>query len=929
MSKTYSAGIVTAYGAAKRAGYTGTYEDFCRQQAGYAESAATVEQAKTDAINAKNDAVTAKNTAVSAKDDAVSAKNDAVSAKNTATTKAQEASQSATSAGQSATSAGQSATSAEASARASAQSADNAEQSAQSVSGSLAQIQTNKEDIDTLKADLDDNVNDLKSAINDTNATVDSYLVHSNVLYKQDSFSVGEAGQTYQQKVFYTLNKTFAVNDSYTFECDSIVGNTTTAIRFKVMHGTTQIRTETSSKQTPELVQVTIDQSDVTSGADSIVFFVYASTSTPQTQPCVLTNPVVYEGLTHSEQISYADNFTNEVNGLLSAPLQLIQTGNIHPSAIWENGQIDVNGQDTTGNYNRRTKGYISIEDYDFVAHLTKPSSASLTLYLYEYDSSKGYLGRTIRSLTGDLTIQNSSCKFVRLFTYSESVAQGEQESYVTLTVINPESLHDISQNVSKKLGTQDYNSKLHAFDLLDSSVLYRIDEIQIGATKNNDSGNTTYIFKNIVVSEKIGCIWLRVKEISNARLNSVLVYFYNSKTTQTGSTLISSVQLDDGLAKYGAMLTCPVGTLSVRVSLYPSTSGGLTDQYATYKDVIVGVTNYRINPMDLIQKKGKPVPFYYFQNDYLKNKISTIRQAITASNGNYDAFVFCTDQHWKLNAKNSPALIRYLSEELNIKRLFMGGDYADGINMDALKAYKEPSDYSVYNTIGNHEYGNFFEEDGVQTAQTIDGNDIWLYLDGGMTDAVIGNAERGYYYVDNPMQKMRYIVLSVYDEIGGTATFTFETAQKEWLQDMALNMPEGYTAVIFAHFLCGFDYDTGAVTVALNSDIESVVDGYNGNGVIACMLAGHTHIDGTTTTTGGIPIFVTTCDKYYPWIQNETDMEPWLTANRHLGTITEQAFDVVVIDKTNKKVSLVRIGAPADNGASQKLEERIQNYGT
>ena len=36
MSKTYSAGIVTAYGAAKRAGYQGTYEDFCRQQAGYA-----------------------------------------------------------------------------------------------------------------------------------------------------------------------------------------------------------------------------------------------------------------------------------------------------------------------------------------------------------------------------------------------------------------------------------------------------------------------------------------------------------------------------------------------------------------------------------------------------------------------------------------------------------------------------------------------------------------------------------------------------------------------------------------------------------------------------------------------------------------------------------------------------------------------------
>ena len=57
MSKTYSAGIVTAYGAAKRAGYQGTYEDFFRQQAGYAESAATVEQAKQTASQSAQTAV--------------------------------------------------------------------------------------------------------------------------------------------------------------------------------------------------------------------------------------------------------------------------------------------------------------------------------------------------------------------------------------------------------------------------------------------------------------------------------------------------------------------------------------------------------------------------------------------------------------------------------------------------------------------------------------------------------------------------------------------------------------------------------------------------------------------------------------------------------------------------------------------------------
>lgn len=46
MANSYSAGIVTAYGAAKRGGYTGTYEQFCAEQAGFAGAAQQVRQDK-------------------------------------------------------------------------------------------------------------------------------------------------------------------------------------------------------------------------------------------------------------------------------------------------------------------------------------------------------------------------------------------------------------------------------------------------------------------------------------------------------------------------------------------------------------------------------------------------------------------------------------------------------------------------------------------------------------------------------------------------------------------------------------------------------------------------------------------------------------------------------------------------------------------
>lgn len=612
----------------------------------------------------------------------------------------------------------------------------------------------------------------------------------------------------------------------------------------------------------------------------------------------------------------------------LKSDITLIVSGTVNPNITWENGQIGSDGQDKAGNDNRRTHSYIDIGDYEFIANLTKPGPVSLTLYLCEYDAEKEYLGTSSRGTTGDLIPQNALCKFVRLFTYSATVAQADQESYVTLTITNPEAIHDITEAVAGKLDIQDYHSDIHAYDMLDSSVLFRSDSIEIGATKNNDSGDTTYIYKVVADTDNVGCVWLRVKSISNARSNSIYAYYYNSKTVHNSTTLISSTAISDELVKKGTMLIPPSGTLWIRVSFYPSTRGGLTDQYAVYEDCIVGVTPYKLYPMGLIQRNEKPVPYYYFQGDYINNKVVAIRNAIVAADGNFDVFAFCTDQHWRLNAQNSPALMKYIANELNIYKAFMGGDYADGINLDALCAYKQAFPGKIYNVVGNHEYMNYFEQDNVMATQTINEEEVWLYLNSGMTDAVIGNSNRQYYYIDNQMLKMRYIILSVYADNGESAVTDFGTAQQTWFRDVALNLPSGYTAVVFVHSMYNVYYNNDTITInQFAQPIADIVDAYNGAGEIACIIQGHTHVDGMTATTGGTPVFITTCDKYLPWIQNGVDMEPWLTDNRHLGTITEQAFDFVVVDKTNRKITLVRIGAPADNGTSAKLEIREQYY--
>lgn len=64
-------------------------------------------------------------------------------------------------------------------------------------------------------------------------------------------------------------------------------------------------------------------------------------------------------------------------------------------------------------------------------------------------------------------------------------------------------------------------------------------------------------------------------------------------------------------------------------------------------------------------------------------------------------------------------------------------------------------------------------------------------------------------------------------------------------------------------------------------------------------------------------------------WVKSEGDAA--VTAGCAVGTITEQAFDVVVLDKAQRKLTFVRIGAPADNWidgiSTGAVKERVVTY--
>ena len=114
---------------------------------------------------------------------------------------------------------------------------------------------------------------------------------------------------------------------------------------------------------------------------------------------------------------------------------------------------------------------------------------------------------------------------------------------------------------------------------------------------------------------------------------------------------------------------------------------------------------NVDIDP-ELPEDDVLKIPDYYFQDDYLKNKVSRVNYLL--SQADCDAFIFITDTHWEYNTHNSPSLIAYINKHTSIKRVFVGGDIGNVFGKDSydcISALRNSWDGEIHCVVGNHEY--------------------------------------------------------------------------------------------------------------------------------------------------------------------------------------------------------------------------------
>lgn len=385
--------------------------------------------------------------------------------------------------------------------------------------------------------------------------------------------------------------------------------------------------------------------------------------------------------------------------------------------------------------------------------------------------------------------------------------------------------------------------------------------------------------------------------EITN---NQILVYNIANRTIEVTNA--------SGLAAY----TDPY--LILCKNHYGRVKGGNWYRYYLY---------YLINQIDT----GAGYPAYYA--DYIEDKAVTINSNMAAAGASGDTFIFITDTHWRNNYKHSPALIRYINDHANVMTVIHGGDVPiayetpDNMYLDVREeraAFNNPA-VRLYRTIGNHDmYCIDPDNPDPNTNRTTLTPDqvtalMTAYLNQACYPVHYGpNRAGNYYYLDNEVAKIRYIVLNNFER---TSDFYMSPEQITWFAETLRDMPDGWSTYIIGHCAIVQTLNPNyynvytAVLGLINALAASTSYTYNGvtynfsgsNKHVIAYHCGHYHRDDMQQL-NGVWHIVTTSDAFY----NDDPNYP-----RTRGTVTEQAFDVVTVNQSTKTVILERVGGGAD----------------
>ena len=323
------------------------------------------------------------------------------------------------------------------------------------------------------------------------------------------------------------------------------------------------------------------------------------------------------------------------------------------------------------------------------------------------------------------------------------------------------------------------------------------------------------------------------------------------------------------------------------------------------------------------------------------------------------------------LQTADLPILIHISDIHGDIIRAERAAQFADAVGADALMASgdltaNQPDDWgnALFEAVGKYDDVDFVYGIGNHDAQNISASAYQetIYNAYFKENPATPNGET-YYYRDLADQKLRLI--SVNQQEGASTTTSggtcYSQAQVDWLVDTLKTTPAGYGVVLMYHspettiakagdseysefFQVGNRYDNptnsysgysgtflmdlvdafmlrevfvwdyseknGASPITLTADFTNVADGVE----FIAHVTGHVHSDSITylpgTTCKQLLLGVTCTTSMYGEAGGYYGLADYSDLNREADTANQDAFNAYVIDRENKTVRVLRVGA-------------------
>lgn len=314
------------------------------------------------------------------------------------------------------------------------------------------------------------------------------------------------------------------------------------------------------------------------------------------------------------------------------------------------------------------------------------------------------------------------------------------------------------------------------------------------------------------------------------------------------------------------------------------------------------------------------------------------------------DAFFFITDLHIPANRCMSGRILAKLVAETRIKKVLCGGDLPEAFGGRAsvertIAAYRrewveavERAGGEFYPAKGNHDF-TIRDKPNSPDGWTLSGREAHgVIMDtAAVKSAAVtnsGDPEACYYYFDSAKARVRYIVADTTDSIRTDRTYWavkygMGERQLKWLAKEALGtMTDGWSALVMHHIpiteVVSGEKGVPETFAPWRRILEAyqsrgradvcgeIVDFTGARGRILCSLTGHEHAE-RQTFHNGIWHITEPCDAAYS--DYIIGSAPWSAdlPRKDKGTVFEQTFEAIHIDRRNNALRFTRIGGGSD----------------